>query len=297
MRTSSAIRRRLETAEDLKSIVRTMKALATVSIRQYEEAVAALEEYARGVEQGLQVLLRARPDALGGMPEQRAHRHGIIVFGSDHGLCGAFNEQIATFCLERWAERDPASRGPVLAVGTRVAGRLEDGGIPLADTFTLPASATRITALVQALLERIDAWRAAGDVDSVHLYANRPHTGSLYRPADITLLPLDVDRLRALATAPWRPRAVPTFAGPWDDLFSAVVREYLFVTLHRTIAESLASEHASRRAAMHAAERNIDERLALLRSEFHQHRQTSITTELLDIISGYEALTGDEAGR
>ena len=56
-------------------------------------------------------------------------------------------------------------------------------------------------------------------------------------------------------------------------------------------ALSLASENASRLSAMHAAERNIDDRLHALRGQFHRERQTSITTELLDIVSGYEALT------
>jgi F-type H+-transporting ATPase subunit gamma len=83
----------------------------------------------------------------------------------------------------------------------------------------------------------------------------------------------------------------PAFASDWDALFSAVVRQHLFVTLHRAVAESLAAENASRLAAMHAAERNIDERLDALRGQFHLQRQTAITTELLDIVSGYEALT------
>jgi F-type H+-transporting ATPase subunit gamma len=84
----------------------------------------------------------------------------------------------------------------------------------------------------------------------------------------------------------------PTFASDWDVLFSAVVRQRLFVTLHRAVAASLAAENASRLAAMHAAQRNIEERLDALHGQFHLQRQTSITTELLDIVSGYEALTG-----
>jgi F-type H+-transporting ATPase subunit gamma len=80
---------------------------------------------------------------------------------------------------------------------------------------------------------------------------------------------------------------LPTTAAP--HCFAESVA--LFVTLHRAIVESLASENASRLAAMHAAERNIDDRLAALRGEFHLHRQTAITGELLEIVSGYEAMT------
>jgi F-type H+-transporting ATPase subunit gamma len=286
MQTTEAIKRRLETTEDLHSIVRTMKGLAAASIRQYEEAVAALDEYARTVDLGLQVLLRQRSEVLATLAREPAHRFGAIVFGSDQGLCGAFNEQVTTFYLERRAAGGPDTA--VLAVGARAAARLDEAGVPYDEALTLPASAALVTGLVQDLLGRVDAWRAADRVDGVRLFFNRPRRGSSYRPHEEILLPLDVSRLRAVMAAPWRPRATPTVASDWDALFSAVVREHLFVTLHRAIAESLASEHASRLAAMHAAERNIEDRLGTLRGEFHLHRQTSITSELLEVMSGYE---------
>lgn len=298
MQTTEAIRKRLETTEDLRSIVRTMKALATVSIRQYEDAVASLAEYARGVNLGMQALLRLRPDALPEISDSPAVRPGVIVFGSDQGLCGAFNEQIAARCLEKPPPgKGPGGGGPVLAVGTRVGARLEDAGAALADALTLPASASMIAPLVGEILERIDAWRASGELDGVHLYFNRADPGAIFRPHDEVLLPIPLSHLRALAVAPWRPRAFPALAMDWETLFSAVVREHLFVSLHRALAESLASEHAARRAAMHAAERNIDDRLALLRGEFNLQRQSSITNELLDIVSGYEVLKGEHPRR
>lgn len=294
MQTSEAIKRRLDTAEDLRSIVRTMKALAAVSIRQYEEAVGALAEYARCTELGLQALLREQPSALLTLRRVPARRPGTIVVGSDQGLCGAFNEQVAAYALALRRDDSPAHAAPLLVVGARAAGRLEDGGVVVEDVLTLPASAALIATHVQDLLRHIDAWRASDAVDGVRICFNRIHDGGASRPHHETLLPLDVKALRVMAEAPWRPRAAPMIAGDWNRLFSAVVRQHLFVRLHRAIAESLAAENASRLAAMHAAERNIDERLAGLKAQFHQQRQTAITTELLDIVSGYEALTSDE---
>lgn len=298
MQTAEAIRGRLRTTEDLHSIVRTMKALSAVSIRQYEDAVKSLAGYARAVELGLQALLRLRPQSPPELAGDRAARPGAIVFGSDQGLCGAFNEQIAHRFFER---RPPAQtadgHGPVLAVGVRVAARLVDGGATLEDALTLPASAPQITPLVNEIVTRIDAWRDSVAADGVHLWFNRPDPRTIYRPHDEVLLPLDPDRLRTLAAKPWRPRALPAIPADWETLFSAVLHEHLLVSLHRAIAESLASEHAARRAAMHAAERNIDERLAALRADYARHRQTTITTELLDIVSGYEALRKDERSK
>jgi F-type H+-transporting ATPase subunit gamma len=76
-----------------------------------------------------------------------------------------------------------------------------------------------------------------------------------------------------------------------DRLFSCLVRQYLFVVLARAFAESLASENASRLAAMQSAERNIAERFDELQAQFHQQRQMAITGELLDIVAGFAALS------
>jgi F-type H+-transporting ATPase subunit gamma len=90
----------------------------------------------------------------------------------------------------------------------------------------------------------------------------------------------------------------------WDDLFAALVRQYLFVSLYRAFAESLAGEHASRLAAMQRAETNVEERLDMLEQTYHRRRQRAITEEVLDITAGFEALRTDtrrerpaEAGR
>ncbi len=288
MPTTDAITRRINTAEDLRSLVRTMKALAVVNIRDYEEAAAALDDYAAAVTLGFQALLHIRPDTLPPRPARHAApRVGAVVLGSDYGLCGSFNEQVAAFYLAR----RPAGTVSLLALGTRIAARLEDRGHVPDAVLALPASATRIVTLVQELLARVAGWRDAGTVDAVRIYGNAPYGQSGYRPREEALLPLDEEALRRSAAAPWRPRARPAVAGDWDAVFSALVQEHLFVTLHRAIAQSLACENASRLAAMHAAERNIDGRLHDLRGQFHRERQTAITTELLDVVSGYEVLT------
>lgn len=74
------------------------------------------------------------------------------------------------------------------------------------------------------------------------------------------------------------------------DLFRRIVREIITVALHRAGIGSLASENASRLAAMHAAEGNLEERLAHLHQEFRRERQNGIAAELLDVVAGFEAL-------
>src|SRR3546814_6950173 len=98
--TLESMRRRIESAEDLYAVVRVMKALAAASIRQCERAVESLAEYNRTIESGLQIVLWNRPEAIAAEPSP-GQRRGIIVFGSDQGMCGSFNEQVATFALEQ----------------------------------------------------------------------------------------------------------------------------------------------------------------------------------------------------
>lgn len=79
----------------------------------------------------------------------------------------------------------------------------------------------------------------------------------------------------------------------WQSMLRALIREYLFVSIYRAFANSLASENASRLAAMQSAEKNIEERLQDLFILFHRQRQMTITEELLDIVSGFEAMGGE----
>ncbi|ASC71943.1 Hypothetical Protein XM38_028970 [Halomicronema hongdechloris C2206] len=104
------------------------------------------------------------------------------------------------------------------------------------------------------------------------------------------LFPLSYLYLQTLQRQPWPCRCRPQITLDSNRLFSAVFQQQGFIRLYRACAESLASENASRLAAMQIAEKNIEERLAELKTTFQQQRQDTITDELLDIISGFEAL-------
>jgi F-type H+-transporting ATPase subunit gamma len=103
------------------------------------------------------------------------------------------------------------------------------------------------------------------------------------------LVPIDLHRLRRLEEAPWPSPVLPAFSMPRARLFAALARQYLFVTIFRAAAESQASEHASRLAAMQRAGKNLDERQQDLLGIFRRRRQETITAELLDLVAGYEA--------
>lgn len=284
-------RRRIESAEDLYAVVRVMKALAAARIRQGERAVESLAEYSRTIEAGLQVALRDWPEAIAA-ESTSGRRWGIIVFGSEQGMCGSFNEQVASFSLEQLGSLAArAEHRTVLVVGSRVAGRLEEAGCAVDERLRLPSSVSGITSAVHDVLLKIEELRFQRGIDQFLLIHHRPSTPAGSWPGKLKLLPIDRDWLDSLATRSWPSRSVPTFSMDRRQLFSALIRQYLFVALYRAFAESMASENASRLGSMLAAEKNIQGHLSRLTVDYHQGRQQSITEELLDIVAGFEILT------
>lgn len=292
--TLESMRRRIESAEDLYAVVRVMKALAAASIRQCERAVESLAEYNRTIEAGLQIVLRNRPEELA-VESPPGQHWGVIVFGSDQGMCGSFNEQVATFALEQInALAEKEEDRTVLIVGSRVVGRLEDAGCAISGRFPLPTTVSGITSAVHDVLLKVEELRFQKGIDQFLLVHHRPSVPAGSWPSKLQLLPIDRAWLGSLATRRWVSRSLPTFTMDWRRLFSGLIRQYLFVALYRAFAESLASENASRLASMHAAEKNIQSHLSRLTVDYHQGRQQSITEELLDIVAGFETLTKEE---
>lgn len=300
METIEDIRRRIKNAGDLHAIVRTMRALAMTSIRQYERAVESLTDYYRTTELGLHVVLTTAvregyvlPPASRKPLAERGT--GILVFGSDQSMCGQFNEQIADYAAEKLAVLGiPAARLHVIAIGARVVPALNDRRFSVADLLPVPGSVAGITTMVQELLLRSEAWRSPGaepQIEQVFLFYNKLQSTVAYRQRMQRLLPINLKQLRHLEHQRWPSPVLPTFRLAWQPLFSALLREHLFVSLFRAFAESLASENAARLVSMQAAERNIEERLDELLKLYHQQRQNAITSELMDIISGFELLS------
>ena len=294
--TTESLRRKIGGAEDLQSVVRTMKAVAASSIGQYEKSVHALVDYYRTVELGLGLCFRkSGPESLIAERKRQTASDaaiGAVVFGSDQGLVGQFNDVVTDYTVKTLAALPAESA--VWAVGERVRARLADAGLPLLGCFAVPSSVKAITPLVGQILMESETRRNQGEVAELYLFYNRPTSGPAYAPVGQRLLPLDASWQHKLAEFPWPTENLPEIMGDSTATFRALIHEYLFVSLFRACAESLASENASRLAAMQRADKNIDELLEDLNRTFHRLRQSGIDEELFDVISGFEALTAED---
>jgi F-type H+-transporting ATPase subunit gamma len=289
------LRRKIRSAAELNSVVKTMKNWAAVSIGSYAKAVEALSDYYRTVELGLVACLRQFGPLLERQTDHTSGPVGVVVFGSDQGMVGQFNEQLADFVLKEL--KSATNRIIVWPVGECIGTKLMDADLPLEPIRHVPDSVTSITPLVGQILLEIEAKREHGDVGQVLLFHNRPDPRAGYESVCQRLLPLDHQWVRDLRAKRWPTPLLPQVRREAEETFAALIREYLFISIFRACAESLASENESRLAAMQGAEENIKKLQEQLQASFNQTRQSSIDEELFDVIAGFEALRKDPGNR
>lgn len=290
MESLHALQKHIETSGKLQSIVGSMKTLSAVNIRQYEQAAHALDTYQATIETGLQAGLNQTD-----LPVNRGEdeqRQGLVIFGSDQGLCGRFNEKLVEFLLEEQRERVAPPKRLILVSGARIAARLEAEGVEITETRWSPGSLAGVNSHVYEIILTLHDWRYRQGIKRIDLFFNRYESGGVGLPSTAPLLPLGHAWLRQLAQKDWPGTSLPYSATPLDELFSALIQQYLFVAIYRAQVQSLASEQASRLHSLQRAEKNIEEHLEELTARFRNVRQSVITSELLDLVAGFRTVTG-----
>lgn len=274
----------------LESVVKTMKVLAAANIGQYEQAIVALEDYTRTIELGLSVYFHksVQEDFYETPAKKKNRRTYIVVFGSDQGLVGQFNDVLLNFSLEFLATI-PGEKC-IWAVGERIHSRLDNAGIPVIDLFDVPSSVNAITPLVGDILVSCEAHVKDEVISNLYLIHNRLLAGMNYEPVLERVLPLDQQWQESLATLKWPSNNIPEVLGTKAVTLEALLREQIFISLFKACAHSLASENASRLASMQRAEKNIGELVGSLEHTLQILRQKNIDEEIFDVIAGSEAL-------
>ena len=289
-----ALKRQIKTTKDLLSVVKTMKSLASVNIRQYERGVASLHQYARTVDLAWMALFRAG----GGFPrDMPAGPAVLLTIGSDQGMVGQFNDVLLEQAEAILKDLPPSGNSQSVihwTSGERVLAGLLDAGHKSALHVNLPSSLSGIDHVVLQLTDAIEAWQRENPFGRVYLLRNRPSRRGSYEQKLTKLVPLDSEWAGRFHGRGWPSKNIPLIPMRQADFFAQLFGQYLYITLYRVFCQSLASENAARLAAMQAAEKNIEELQDDLQARFRQTRQTAITNELLDVVSGFEAMSGQE---
>lgn len=287
--TIAGLGRKIEGAKDLRSVVRTMKAVSASNLGQYEDSVRGLGEYYHSIELGLGVCLRNK--TLEKTYQETNPTSGtflVLVFGSDQGMVGQFNTSLGEFTQTTLADLGITSQ--VWTLGERMYEQLVGTNLSLAGNFKVPTSIKAIGSLVGEILLLREKQFDHNRIEGLYLIYNRPKTQEIYEPIAQRLLPLDHHWFQNLRDLPWPSTIHSEVVGNDTQTLSALIDEYLFISLFRACAESLASENASRLAAMERADQNIDDLLKDLNRTFHRLRKEGIDAELFDVIAGFDLL-------
>jgi len=288
-----SIQRKIDGAKDLKSVVKSMKAMAAANIGQYEQAVASLGDYFHTVTLGFIAYLKQKKNVDikrgGKLPHKKKEVRSIyaIVFGSDQGLVGQFNDVLSEFVWQ--SLNNLAGNKEVWAIGERVQLLLQDRHLKTTKLFLVPGSVSGITPLVVEILTQSEKVYNQQNTAEFYVFHNQPKPGTGYEPVMQQLLPLD-EKWKQQLKPHWPTNKLPEIIGDMQTTLLALAREYLFMSLFKACAESLATENTSRLEAMQRAEKNIGELLDDLDQKFHRLRQSSIDEELFDVVSGFESL-------
>ena len=287
MQTLEILGRKIKTSHDLLSVVKTMKSLAAVNIRQYEATAEAMDEYKDIVDTAWQALFKNRPQ----LPTKRLSNQAVLlVLGSDQGMCGQFNENIIQYALQKaQSYKDEGMETIFWTAGERVRAGIEEKE-QVEEHFFLPASPTAIGDLMHEIVTHFAERHENRKIETFIIYYNRLEHGGIYPYITQQILPLEpyYDENKRLKT--WPTRCLPLIRMDTGVFFEHLFHQHIFGAIYKAFSQSLASENAARLTAMQAAEKNIVEMEETLQGKFRETRQNAITAELLDIISGFEAL-------
>jgi F-type H+-transporting ATPase subunit gamma len=296
MDTLESLRQKLEGAQEIKSVVRTMKAVAASNIGQYEQAVKSLDDYFRTIALGIIAYFRQENIESISLKNDTKHKDEkliyAVVFGSDQGLVGQFNDSLTEFVSKSLKELP--GKKEIWAVGARIQLLLEDIGYTTSTLFSVPNSVNAITPLVQEILSKSEQFINSKNPCEVYIFHNQPKSGASYEAVIERFLPLDEKWRQSLLLQKWPTNKIPQLIGGKQSTLLALIHAYLFTSLFKACAESLNSENASRLAAMQRAEKNIEELLDDIGRKFNSLRQSSIDEELFDVVSGFELLREDK---
>jgi len=278
----------IASVDELDDIVGAMRSLAGMRAQEAQHALPGVRRYAQSLAAAVGAALTLLPEPEPAPRHDAEGRRALVLCVSEHGFVGGFNERLLDAAEAALTPRDLlftlGSRGTAVAV--------ERGRNAI---WTRPM-ATRIGGApdaVDRLADELYARIARGEISRVTVMFARGRQGA--GPTTIVerqLLPLDP---KTLTVPP--PRQPPLHNLSPRPLVERLMAEYVFALLMEAAVESIASENAARFAAMDAAHDNVTKKLSQLRQTARQERQSEITSELLDLITGAEAITKRERAR
>ncbi len=288
--TIEALKKRIKVTEDLREIVGTMKALSSVSILQYEQANTALAQYRRNLQDAFQALIKQ-----GGLPnmgeKSEQGKQLVILIGTDNGMVGKFNKEILDKAKVDLKKQGVSLKNTLfLTIGKRIGGLAAQSNLKLYAKYAVANSVKMVNTIAETVIMKIDEATRKEHITSVCVWYHKRNKNEPVSLQKQQIIPFDFAAYQKLKEKPWGTNNLPLIPIERKQMFAALLNEYLTIALASQLNYSLAAEHYTRMTNMQNAEKNIDESLEQMNLEYQQERQENITDELIDVISGAEAV-------
>jgi F-type H+-transporting ATPase subunit gamma len=278
------IQRRIGSVKKTQQITRAMRMVAGAKLRRAQDSISAARPYADRLRATLAEVARSNRDAEHPLlqPRPQLRQTEVVVITSNRGLCGAFNSNVLKHAAALVAERE--GRGiPVVVTtaGRKATDYFRRRGRRIVTDWEHEAwiSYGRAVTIAGSVSKRY----AEGEADEVLLVYSEFVSPMTQRPRDVRLLPVVAEE-EADAALPFEIEPNPA------SLLAVLVPKAVEATVYRALLENQAGEHAARMTAMESATRNTEELIDKLTLQFNRARQAAITKELVEIVSGAEAL-------
>ena len=285
------LNKRIKTTKDIGNIVHTMKMLSSASVGQYEKALRSLNQYVQTIFDAFHGLFSQDSFHYAPAPTKYPEARPLaILIGSDNGLVGRFNNDLINFAYQSLTAKHPNVHPYIIGVGKRISNSEQISKSDLVASYPISNTLKEIAPMAAQLLNQIEQIVSKHRVNLVYLFSNQKKGNSAFAPQMHQLMPLPQTEFKKINQSEWTGHTLPFISADPHALFSALVKEYLIVLLSHDLVASLASEHYTRMMHMQEAENNIQDTLNQFNLEYQQLRQTQITDELIDIISGAEEM-------
>jgi F-type H+-transporting ATPase subunit gamma len=306
MATQKEVKNRIASIKNINKITRAMEMVAAARLRRAEQRIADMRPYA----EGMRKLTRRAAAQAGGLSRvpvmvqrENVKKVGVVLVTGDRGLAGAFNTNIIREGMRLGAEiRAEGAEVTYSAVGRKgvsaLTFRKQDVRTSYVGFTDRPAFAN-----AREIGEELAARYVDEDLDRVELVYNRyvsPLTQHVWRQ---TLLPLqqaevigegaeeEQDAGEASEAEERQSRSEWTYEPDPEELLARLIPEYVTISVYRALLESAASELGARMTAMRNAAENAESMIGDLTLEMNRVRQADITQEILEVVSGAEALS------
>lgn len=290
-----SLKKHLKSATDLKQIVSTMKALSATNIKKYEKTALSLNKYINNIYTGIQGILSQNKDILNYIDyieknnDKKDCQNIIIVVGSNQGLCGKFNDKIINFFLEDTKYLDfDSENNNLITIGDKIESIISSYNINIFKHISLPNSIENIVHIVYSIFTLIND--NSKKFKNIYIYYTQHDTKSNGILTKKKVVPLEKEFFKKILNKKWPTNNVPFWRIDTKKLFSNFIEQYIFISIYYAIANSMASEQKNRLMTLQGAEDNIKNNITETTLKYNQIRQTVITSDLIDVVSGYKLL-------